>query len=64
VNNCFDDSAPYIVEFEINGYDAPIVLLHSRDSRVRSFASLDKAVEAIQAIGLKGEIKVCVSARR
>ncbi len=63
VNNIYDDSSKYMITFEAHGYDDSIKLMHSRDSRIRSFASLDKAVDAIQEIGIKGEIKVCVSAR-
>jgi hypothetical protein len=62
VNNSYDESAPYIIEFELDGGDT-VKLLHSKEDKIRSFASLDKAVKMIQDIGIKGQITVCVSAQ-
>jgi len=62
VNNTYDDSAKYMIVFEAHNYDDTLKLMHSRDSRIRSFASLDKAIIAIHEIGILGEIRVCVSA--
>jgi hypothetical protein len=63
VNNDYDqnDDAPYMIQFELIAGET-ITLLHSSDDKIRSFASLDKAVKMIQDLGIKGDITVCVSA--
>jgi hypothetical protein len=62
VNNRYDESAPYIIDLDLDGGDT-VTLLHSKEDKVRTFASLDKAVKAIHDLGIKGQITVCVSAQ-
>jgi hypothetical protein len=62
IKNPYDDVGTYAIEFDVKGYDKSILLLHSRDNKLRVFYDLNIIAEYLkEELGIKGVIEFLLS---